>query len=180
MTVTIKYHPDYSKDAQDAVFYTDTDCVACVSNGQLGFHVRVCGDTKAYVWNDEIDKAGEEDPIATVRFGDEWATVGIHTDEDLGNAEDRIEWVNNSWYEVFADNTEDEDVFDGEVYHTVDEAIEAIEIELSRWHEVIVTRSTHYKVRTQTQAEAFEVVLNGGGEVIAENTDALDYIEWPD
>lgn len=130
--ITTTYSPGFSKDAQDAVFYAGNfDCVVCVSNGKRGFHVRVCGDTKAQVWSSvEAAETGKDDDYKTVRSGDEWEYVGILTDEDLSAAEDRITWDNNSWYEIFADNTEDEDVFDGEVYHTVEDAVAAITEEL--------------------------------------------------
>lgn len=128
----ITYHPTYREDAQDPVFYAGTfDSVATVTSGTRTFTIVVCGETKVYVWADEIDKAGEEEPIATVRSGDEWAEVGILTDAALYAAEDRIEWLNNSWYEVRASDTEDEDAFDGNVYHSVSDAITDIETALA-------------------------------------------------
>lgn len=125
--ITIKYHPDYDSSREDAVFYADgADCMACIGNGTQTFHVRVCGDTKALVWPTAEACNDGHTEAAVVRSGDEWKAVGITTEQELHDAADRIEWVYNSWYEIRPNDSNDEDVFDGDVFHTVYDAVEEI------------------------------------------------------
>ena len=122
--ITIKYHPDYDSSREDAVFYAgNMDAVATVSNGERTFYVIVCGVTKALVWPTAEACNDGHTEATIVRSGDEWKAVGILTDSDLLAADDRIEWVNNSWYEVRPNDSTDEDVFDGAVFHTVYDAV---------------------------------------------------------
>jgi len=154
-TIRSKYLDLFDANCQEAVFYYPGDELATVSDGKRTFVVFVAGVTQANVWpTAEALKEASVEP-KYVEGGGEWATVGITTDEELEAADERIEWIHNSWYEVGAADTEDEDVFDGEVFHTVDEAIEAIRAELSKapWVEVIVTRTTTYRV-TGTNPDA--------------------------
>lgn len=127
--MNVTYHPGYSADAQDPVFYAGNfDSVATVTSGTRTFAIVVCGETRAWVWP-TINK--DEFSSVMVNRGDKWEDVDILTDAALYAAEDRIEWLNNSWYEVRASDTEDEDAFDGNVYHSVSDALDDIETVLS-------------------------------------------------
>ena len=122
--ITIKYHPDYDSSREDAVFYAgNADCMACIGNGTQTFHVRVCGDTKALVWPTAEACNDGHTEATVVRSGDEWKAVGITTEQELHDAADRIEWVYNSWYEVLASDVNYDNPFEGEVYHTVYDAV---------------------------------------------------------
>ena len=62
-TINITYESGITEDRQDAAFYVGNyHEVVNVSDGTRTFGVYVCGETRVYVWNDEIDKAGEEEP----------------------------------------------------------------------------------------------------------------------
>ncbi len=126
-TITITYEPGVADYQQDAVFYVGNYySIATVAKGERKFSILVSGDTRAYVWNDEIDKAGEEEPAGRVwNDGSKWDDFGITTDEDLANAEARIEWVNNSWYEVYDTSGYGNDTtdHDGEVFHLHKDAV---------------------------------------------------------
>lgn len=125
--ITIKYHPDYNSSREDAVFHAgNMDAIATVSNGEQSFAVVVCGVTKALVWPTAEACNDGHTEATIVRSGDEWKAVGILTDSDLMAADDRIEWVNNSWYEIRSNDVNYEDVFDGAVFHTVYDAVEDV------------------------------------------------------
>lgn len=126
-TIDITYESGVTEDRQDAVFYVgNCDEIVEVSDGTRTFVVYVCGETRAYVWNDEIDKAGEEEPAGVVDDGSEWAAFGIYNDEDLRNAEVRTEWIYNSWYEVYEVAPDGNHGYKGEVFHEHKEAVEYI------------------------------------------------------
>lgn len=229
MTISITYHPGFSHDAQDPVFYAGNfDSVATVSNGTQSFAVVVCGETRAWVWP-TINK--DEFSSVMVDRGDKWEDVDILTDADLYAAEDRIEWVYNSWYEVRANDANHEDAFDGDVFHTVDEAVAEITTWLEQqgtahvhkngvveldpadiratvcgacgrawddtvstavtpvpagrcpfeaehsvsWVEVIVTRTTTYRVSGTNPDVAEEWVFDGKAEVIDDNVLSVEH-----
>lgn len=133
--ITIKYHPDYDSSREDAVFYAgNADCMACISNGTQTFHVRVCGDTKALVWPTAEACNDGHTEATVVRSGDEWKAVGITTEQELHDAADRIEWVYNSWYEVLASDVNYDNPFEGEVYHTVYDAVSDVKEHFEQQH----------------------------------------------
>lgn len=150
MTISATYHPGYRPDAQDAVFYAgNMDAIATVSDGERTFCVIVCGETCVYVWPTAEARADGHTEPTIVRYGDvapthlrvhrKWEDVGILTDSDLEAAEDRIEWVNNSWYEIRPNDSNDEDAFDGDVFHVVDDAV----AEITEWFEQQGTVHVH-------------------------------------
>ena len=66
-TITITYEPGVTDERQDAVFYVGNYySIATVAKGERKFSILVSGDTRSYIWKDEIDKAGEEDHVGRV------------------------------------------------------------------------------------------------------------------
>jgi hypothetical protein len=123
---------DYSKDVpvclgcaddrehrQDSAFYTfEPGHEVVFQDEENPFFVVRNGDMRIHA-----TKNGHE---VVIRYTDQLEEFGITNDKQLGEwsakGEEVFSWVNNSWFEVW--NDEDE-AFDGGVYHELDEAISA-------------------------------------------------------
>ena len=104
---------------QDSAFYTDDNSPQTVwqdravdyyvvRNGKMRIHARL---------------NNESEPVV-IRYSDQLISYGVDSDEKLAALEGNpdFDWVNNSWFEVWGvDNEEDID----NVYDTLDEAISA-------------------------------------------------------
>ena len=144
--ITITREPDITDERQDAVFYVgDHFKVIEVSDGTRTFGVYVCGETRAHVWNDEAAAARGDDPAGRVwNDGRKWAAFGIKTDDDLTEAENRIEWVNNSWYEVYELTPDSDDGRrDGTIFHEHKAAVRYITKVLTEDEPVGTVRLRH-------------------------------------
>jgi hypothetical protein len=95
----------------DSAFYTWGDCETIERVGNLN----VCVNGEMHVIY--TDPSGTEHIIRNAKQLEE---AGIVDDQDLYYADDqgRLEWENNSWFEVFADEADT-----GEVFHNLEEAI---------------------------------------------------------
>jgi hypothetical protein len=59
-----------------------------------------------------------------IRYCDDLVNAGIKNDKDLAKIDKAGgEWINNSWFEVYDEINND---YTGEVYHTVQDAIESV------------------------------------------------------
>jgi len=59
-----------------------------------------------------------------IRYCDDLINAGIKNDKDLAKIDKAGgEWINNSWFEVYDEVNND---YTGEVYHTVQDAIESV------------------------------------------------------
>jgi hypothetical protein len=115
-------------EKQDAVFYAGVmDTVAVVSNENGNVEVVSAGDTRALVWPSQESHDNGDTNFTIVRNGFGWADVGIASDADLRSAELRTEWEMNSWFELYDPRM---DSYTGDVFHTVDEAIEGAKAHL--------------------------------------------------
>lgn len=91
----------------EVVFQDEENPFFVVRNGEMRIHAI---------------KNGHE---VVIRYTDQLEEFGIKNDKQLGEwsaKEELFDWVNNSWFEVWSDEDE---AFDGGVYHELDEAISA-------------------------------------------------------
>lgn len=121
-TINITWHqPDErSQGREDSAWYTyqsQHDEVVTVSNGERGITIYADGEMRVIV--------RDEDSI--IRYCEEWTENGINNDAEIFEASEsgRIEWVNNSWFDLYAT---DHNVGDfgwlNSVQHSLTEAIE--------------------------------------------------------
>jgi hypothetical protein len=108
------------KFRQDAVFYTHGAGSEVVWDGDPDgqFYVLRNGEMR-------IHYSPHSDSTTVIRYTDQLEAIGVQTDEDLERftelGEEMFTWVDNPWFEV-VDDTDPSD--DGEVYHTLDDAVE--------------------------------------------------------
>jgi hypothetical protein len=102
------------RDRQDSAFYTwwDTNRVADLAYEGREYGIYCVGEMRIH-YKEQV-----------IRYCDDLIQAGIKNDKDLSKIEDNDgEWLNNSWFEVW-DEVNDE--YTGEVYHTVQDAIESV------------------------------------------------------
>lgn len=114
VTLEILDDDAHRKDRQDSAFFTwyDTNNVASLTYEDREYSISCVGEMR-------IHYKGQ-----VIRYCDDLINAGIKNDKDLAKIEKAGgEWVNNSWFEVY-DETSNE--YTGEVYHTVQDAIETV------------------------------------------------------
>jgi hypothetical protein len=102
------------KDRQDSAFYTwyDSNNVACLTYEDREYSITCVGEMRIHYKNQVL------------RYSDDLVNAGIKNDKDLSKIDKAGgEWINNSWFEVY-DEVAGE--YTGEVYHTVQDAIESV------------------------------------------------------
>lgn len=123
-TINITWHqPDErSQGREDSAWYTyqsEHDAVATVSNGEREITIYADGEMRV-IMND-----GEMRTV--VRYYDQFREYGITNDADIFEASEagRLEWVNNSWFDLYtdSDNVGDCGWLDC-VHHSLTEAID--------------------------------------------------------
>lgn len=127
----ITYYDAYHPEQLDSAFYVDGfGVLASVSNGERRLGVFCVGEMRIL-----FPEGGVENPTPdyrTLRCTADLLEVGIDTDSKLSDFTDYWRerdfdvWVNNSWFELFDLDAEvsGEDI-EGEVYHSIDEAVDA-------------------------------------------------------
>ena len=114
VTLEILDDDAHRKDRQDSAFFTwyDSNNVAYLTYEDREYSITCVGEMRIHYKNQVI------------RYCDDLINAGIRNDKDLAKIEkEGGEWVNNSWFEVY-DETSNE--YTGEVYHTVQDAIESV------------------------------------------------------
>jgi hypothetical protein len=102
------------KDRQDSAFYVwgDSSEVASLTYRDQTYTVVCVGQMRIH-YREEV-----------IRYTDQLINAGIRNDEDMAKIEvEGGEWINNSWFEIFDENTH---TFTEEVYHEVKDAIEGV------------------------------------------------------
>lgn len=102
------------KDRQDSAFYTwyDSNNVAYLTYEDREYSITCVGEMR-------IHYKGQ-----VIRYCDDLINAGIKNDKDLAKIDKAGgEWINNSWFEVYDEVNND---YTGEVYHTVQDAIESV------------------------------------------------------
>ena len=130
-TIDITWHqPDERPlGREDSAWYTyqsSHDLVATVSNGDREIDIFADGEMRVHI--------EEDGDIVVVRYCDKFPENGINNDADIFEASEsgRLEWVNNSWFDLYAT---DQSVGDAGwldcVQHTLTDAIEEAKALLS-------------------------------------------------
>ena len=142
-TINITWHqPDErSQGREDSAWYTHQsahDAVATVGNGEREITIYADGEMRVIISDDPTDRLKGH---SIVRYCDYWREHGITNDADIFEASEagRLEWVNNSWFDLYAtDRNIGDDGWLDCVSHTLTEAIEqatALLSEDSIWEE---------------------------------------------
>lgn len=109
---------------KDPAFYVwDADAhvlVATITNVQENrtIYVYCDGIMRLNLWESEEARHMGLDP-AVIRYTDDLMSYGVDTDKKLEEADSRIEWINNTWFDLYTDDG----WFDC-VCHDVDDAID--------------------------------------------------------
>ena len=118
---------DSGNPATDAAFFVEGDghhLVATISNGEREIRVFCDGEMRLHLWADK--KARDEGAdYEVIRDTGSLFDAGITNDKQLASLdEDSSEWVNNTWFDLYAYG----DGINGEhldaVCHDINEAIE--------------------------------------------------------
>lgn len=119
---------------QDACWYVDGDghtWAATVTDGVGWINVFADGVMRFDVWNTNSDLLAGAESDHQIKTTDDLVAAGITNDNKLSKTEDRAEWFNNAWF----------DLYDGEtgesldkVHHTINEAIAEATTLLKKWH----------------------------------------------
>lgn len=127
-TINITWHqPDEREQGrEDSAWYThcsEHDAVCTVSNGDREITIYADGEMRVLVNGEGI-----------IRYCDQWREHGITNDAEIFQASEdgRIEWVNNSWFDLYATdhNVGDFGWLDC-VNHSLSDAIEQATVLLS-------------------------------------------------
>jgi len=122
--ISITWHqPDErTKGREDAVWYSYSadhhDLVASVSDGNRTIHIYADGEVRAHIAYDHTDwSKGHE----VVRYCDQWGDIKNDADIFEASESGRLEWINNSWFDLYADDAYWSDC----VQHTISDAIQS-------------------------------------------------------
>lgn len=104
-TTTTTYETEIKPNQTDPAFYvwSGHDLVATVKHGDREIRVFCDGEMRIHVW--ESKEARERgDSFDVVRYCDRLSEQGITNDNDLEKMfdEERAEWVNNAWFDLYA------------------------------------------------------------------------------
>jgi hypothetical protein len=123
-TINITWHqPDErSQGREDSAWYSHSadhhDIVASVSNGERTVHIYADGEQRVHLaYNPRDWSEGHE----VIRYCDQWAQYDLKSDYEIFEATEsgRIDWINNSWFDLYADEQGWSDC----VQHTLTDAI---------------------------------------------------------
>ena len=123
-TINITWHqPDErSQGREDSAWYTYSpdhhDIIATVSNGERTVHIYADGEQRVHIPYEVGDWSKGHH---VVRSSDEWSAHNINNDKDIFEASESglLDWINNSWFDLYADEQGWSDC----VQHTLTDAI---------------------------------------------------------
>ena len=112
----------------DSAFYTWTEnhtLTATVVFGEREIRVFCDGEMRIHIWDSKEAREINPHVYDVIRYCDHLSSVGITTDEELRKADEagRIEWINNSWFDLYAYGEGIEDGWLDAVSHDLNEAI---------------------------------------------------------
>lgn len=128
--IEVRYEDEksYRDTHQDSAFYTlDAQAhqiVATVLCGTREVRVFCDGEMRIHLWESK-EARDRGDHYEVIRYCDRLIEAGITNDKELAKAqeEERLEWVNNSWFDLYAYD----EGFDGKhldaVSHEVETAV---------------------------------------------------------
>lgn len=106
----IEYVDERTDKCQDPAFYVwDAQCHQFVASVRLAdtdreVNVYCDGEMRIHVWSDKRSRERGTD-FDVVRYSDDLSDVGIADDLTLVDSDDRIEWINNAWFDLYTTNT---------------------------------------------------------------------------
>lgn len=107
--VKVEYNCVTDEDLElrcDPAFYVNDaqahELVATVTNGDREISVYCDGEMRIHVWNNEQDREAGGEPSTIVRYASDLLEAGITNDAELSHADDRVEWWNNAWFDLYA------------------------------------------------------------------------------
>jgi len=124
ITINITWHQpnERSQGREDSAWYSYSadhhDIVATISNGERTVHIYADGEQRVHLAYNPADwSEGHE----VIRYCDQWEQFGIKNDNDIFEASEsgRLEWINNSWFDLYAEGQGWSDC----VNHTLSDAI---------------------------------------------------------
>lgn len=129
MTTSVQYNylsdDDLTLRRDPAFYVTDEqahELVATIVNGDRGIRVFCDGEMRIHVWANEKSREEGTD-FDVVRYASDLSEHGITDDLTLEVSQNRIEWINNAWFDLYAYG---EGITDGWldcVQHDVQEAV---------------------------------------------------------
>lgn len=127
--VTFADGEDYRSNHQDSAFYTwdaqGHQLVATVEYKDREIRVFCDGEMRIHLWESKEARERGDSP-QVIRYADRLVEAGITNDEELIKAseEDRLEWINNSWFDLYAYGDDIGDGWINAVGHEVDESVD--------------------------------------------------------
>lgn len=122
-TITIEWiQPDERPmGREDSAWYTyqsEHDLVAYITDGENTISVHADGEMRVLYYHDLANKVHD---VSIIRYCDDWTDYEINNDAEIFQAseEGRIEWGNNSWFDLYTEDGEHLDC----VCHTLTDAI---------------------------------------------------------
>lgn len=106
----IEYVDEKHEECQDPAFYVwDSQCHQFVASVRLAdtdreVSVYCDGEMRIHVWATHSSREMDGEFIV-VRYCDDLVSEGITDDKTLVEAEERMEWINNAWFDLYANNT---------------------------------------------------------------------------
>ncbi len=116
------------KFCKDSAFYTwdasEHTHTATVTFGERTIRIFTDGEMRIHLWESKEARERGDSP-EVIRYSDGLVENGIDTDTKLHQADhdERIEWINNSWFDLYAYGEGIEDGWLNSVQHDLDEAI---------------------------------------------------------
>jgi hypothetical protein len=133
--ITTEYHlpieDDNKKPMRDSAFFVGDyghELVATVSDETRDRSISVfCdGEMRIHLWETKEARDRGDDP-EVIRYVDRLLQAGLTNDELLAkaNEEERLEWINNTWFDLYASPANDaEGGWLNAVHHDIVEAVE--------------------------------------------------------
>lgn len=137
MTASVQYNYLSDDDLmlrRDPAFYVNDEqaheLVATIVKGDREIRVFCDGEMRIHVWDSKEAREADKQPDEVIRYVSDLMSVA-KTDEELRDLEERIEWVNNAWFDMYAYG---EGITDGwldcvhfDVQEAVSQAVELID-----------------------------------------------------
>jgi hypothetical protein len=76
------------------------------------------------LWDSTESRDADREPHEIIRYAGDLIEVGIDTDKKLLEAEERAEWGNNAWFDLYAYGEGVGDTWLNCVHHDIVEAVE--------------------------------------------------------
>jgi len=113
---------------RDPAFYVADasahELVATVTSDDRTICVYCDGEMRVHVWNTKKAREANEAPDHIVRYCGDFIDIGIDTDKKLVKNDERMEWGNNAWFDLYAYGEGIDDGWLNCVHHDLMEAVE--------------------------------------------------------